>query len=175
MPTKIKYGQAVACRGIFQEKNMIITDHALFGAVLATKTESLPLAFLLGFISHFILDAIPHLDPGTITNPYGDKKIKWPKWVYLFVLADFAVTIMIFYFFQNRPNFNLMILGGLGGISVDVIENFPSEFIKNLPILKQIQWLHTKTHYWLPTEKWYWGLFTSIIVAGGSVWLLLKF
>lgn len=156
-------------------KKMIILNHSLVGAVLATKTESLPVAFLLGFISHFVLDAIPHLDPGTIINPFGKKEISWPKWVYGCVLIDFLITIIIFYLLRNRPDFNLMIVAAIGAVSVDVIENFPSKFIRDLPILKQIQWLHTKVHFWLPTKMWCWGLLTSIIVLGGSLWYLLKF
>jgi hypothetical protein len=42
---------------------MTLTTHAITGAALATLTLNYPLAgFALGFISHFILDAIPHWD-----------------------------------------------------------------------------------------------------------------
>lgn len=154
---------------------MIILAHSLVGAAVATDTNSSGVAFLLGFIYHFILDSIPHLDPGTIYNPFGKKNIKMPKWVYLAVFIDFLITISIFYLLRNHANFKFMVIGALGGISVDVIENFPSEFVRNLPVLKEIQWLHNKVHYWLPTEKWYWGALTSILVIGGTLWFLLKF
>lgn len=154
---------------------MIILAHSLVGAAVATQTESLPVAFLLGFISHFVLDAIPHFDPGTIVNPFGKKNVSWPKWVYWFILFDFLATILIFYFLKDRPDFRFMIVAALGAVLVDVIENFPVEFIRNLPVLKQIQWLHGKVHFWLPTEKWYWGALTSTIIIGGSIWYLSKF
>ena len=154
---------------------MIILAHSLVGAAVATKTESLPVAFLLGFVSHFVLDAIPHFDPGTIVNPFGKKNVSWPKWVYGFILLDFLTTILVFYFLKNRPGFEFMIAAAVGAVLVDVIENFPSEFIRNLSILKQIQWLHGKVHFWLPTKKWYWGALTSTIIIGGSIWYLLKF
>lgn len=42
---------------------MILTTHAITGATLATLTPHNPvLAFIIGFVSHFLLDAIPHLD-----------------------------------------------------------------------------------------------------------------
>lgn len=151
---------------------MIILAHSLVGAVIATKTESLPVAFLLGLTSHFVLDAIPHLDPGTIFNPYGRKNIKFPKWVYPVILADFAVTLICFYFLRHNPDFNLMVAGAIGAVSVDIIENFPVESIRNLPVLKQIQWLHNKAHYWLPTEKWYWGALTSITLISFAIYCL---
>ncbi len=35
---------------------------------LTLFTNNIYLAFLLGFLTHFILDAIPHVDPGTFHN-----------------------------------------------------------------------------------------------------------
>ena len=154
---------------------MIILAHSLVGAVVATKTESFPVAFLLGFTSHFVLDAIPHLDPGTIVNPFGKKNVSWPKWVYWFILLDFLTTILIFYLLKDKPDFKFMIVAAVGAVSVDVIENFPVEFVRNLPVLKQIQWLHGKVHYWLPTEKWYWGLLTSMATILVAIFYLLNY
>ena len=39
---------------------MIFTIHFLLGAVLATKIKTIALFVPLAFISHYILDAIPH-------------------------------------------------------------------------------------------------------------------
>ena len=160
---------------VCQENIMIIVAHSLVGAAVATKTDNLAVAFLLGMATHFILDAIPHLDPGTIFNPFGKPNVKWPKVVYLFVLLDFAITATIFYLLRDHPDLNLMIFGALGAVSIDVIENFPIKVIRDLPVFRQIQWLHRKVHFWLPTEKWYWGAITSTIVIGGTIWYLLKF
>jgi hypothetical protein len=42
---------------------MILTTHAVVGAALATFLPSHPvIAFAVGFASHFVLDAIPHVD-----------------------------------------------------------------------------------------------------------------
>ena len=42
---------------------MILTTHAVVGAALATFLPSHPAAaFAVGFASHFVLDAIPHVD-----------------------------------------------------------------------------------------------------------------
>jgi hypothetical protein len=42
---------------------MILTTHAVVGAAIASFVPSHPAtAFALGFASHFILDAIPHVD-----------------------------------------------------------------------------------------------------------------
>src|ERR1700743_1355819 len=43
--------------------SMILTSHAVVGAALASFVPSHPaVAFVLGFGSHFVLDAIPHVD-----------------------------------------------------------------------------------------------------------------
>lgn len=155
---------------------MIILTHSLAGAALATGVNSPMVAFFLGFIFHFILDAIPHFDQGTIVNPSGEKIKSWPGWVYWTIALDVIITFFFFWaFLKNRPDFQIMIWGGLGGVSVDVIENFPIKAVRDLPILKQIEWLHHKIHYWLPKEKWYIGLISEIIVTGGIIWYLLKF
>jgi hypothetical protein len=42
---------------------MILSTHAVVGAALATFVPSHPVAaFMMGFASHFALDAIPHWD-----------------------------------------------------------------------------------------------------------------
>jgi hypothetical protein len=53
---------------------MILTTHAVVGAALASFVPSHPaVAFVLGFGSHFILDAIPHVD-----YPIGSRSVN-PK------------------------------------------------------------------------------------------------
>ncbi len=39
---------------------MLAATHTIVGATIGTHTDSITLAFILGFISHFILDVIPH-------------------------------------------------------------------------------------------------------------------
>jgi len=154
---------------------MIILTHTLAGAAIGAKVNNAPVAFLLGMVSHFILDAIPHFDQGTIINPFGDKDVKWPKWVYWTLVLDVIVTLFIFFLLKNRPDFHILIWGAVGGISVDVLENFPWKTLKTLPIFKQIGWLHHKVHFNLPTNKWYIGLIFEVIVTGGLLWYLLRF
>jgi len=49
---------------------MILTTHAIVGAALASFLSSHPAAaFVAGFASHFVLDAIPHVDYPIIGEP----------------------------------------------------------------------------------------------------------
>jgi len=154
---------------------MTITPHILAGAALATATKSLPVAFLLGFVSHFVLDAIPHLDPGTFFAIPGDEDKPWPAWVYITAILEFIITMAVFIIlFNNRSDFAIISVGALGGISVDIIDNNPLKFIHKWPVFKQFHAFHELIHYELPIDKWYWGLLSQLVIIGLSFWVLLR-
>lgn len=157
---------------------MIITPHLLAGAAIATATTtSYPLAFLIGFLSHFVLDAIPHVDPGTFFNPQKNENQSWPLWIYIYAASEFVIIwAIVIFLFQNRPDFDIIITGGIGGITVDILDNHPCRFIRTWPFFKQIHWLHKKFHFELPASQWYLGIPTQIIIIGVCLWILfLKF
>lgn len=153
---------------------MIILTHSLAGTALASQTDNIPLAMIVAFASHFLLDAIPHFDQGTIIDPYGRKKTPWPKWLFATLILDIIVTIIFLSKLRHRPDFILLLFAVAASILPDVIEETPVK-IRNLPILKQISQFHHKVHYWLPTKKWYLGLTCEVIITGGLVWYFLKY
>ena len=167
-------------RAPLKDRNMTITPHLLSGAAGAVAiTQSLPVAFLIGFFLHFIIDAIPHIDPGTFFWP-GDKVKKqtesWPLWIYIFAASEFIIVwSLIILLFKNNPNFGIIMMGGLGGIAVDVLDNNPYRTMRQFPVFKQIHWLHDKMHYDLSPNKWYLGLSFQVVIIGVSLWYLLKF
>lgn len=167
---------------------MTITPHLLTGAALGSIASNYPLAILMGLFSHFILDAVPHLDPGTLHNerPAGYTKEvdlakvhendkPWPLWIYVFAIAEFIVAwALVYILYCGRSNFGLIAAGALAGILVDILDNPLFSFTLNWPIIKQIHYLHHRFHYDLPKAKWYWGALTEIIIIGGSLWFLSK-
>ncbi|MBM2820910.1 MAG: hypothetical protein HW405_670 [Candidatus Berkelbacteria bacterium] len=169
---------------------MTITPHFLAGSAVATAaTSNIFVAFLLGFITHFILDAIPHLDPGTFHHlriPGYKKEINleivhaedkpWPEWIYVFVAVEFIITaLIVILLFKDRSNFEVIIAGGFGGIFVDAMDNPVFNFVLKWPVFRQIHWLHHRAHHNLDPKKWYWGLPVQLIIIGGAIWYLLKF
>jgi len=156
---------------------MIITPHILAGSALAqATTTSLPVAFFIGFFLHFLLDAVPHIDPGTFLNPERDENKPWPTWLYIYAAAEFIfIWLIVILLFKNRPDFGIIMMGGLGGIFVDIVDNNPFRFLRTWPFFKQIHFVHTKLHYDLLASKWYFGAMTQLIIIGGSLWYLLKF
>jgi len=84
---------------------MVITPHLLAGSALATATtNSLPVAFLIGFFSHFLIDAIPHVDPGTFFNISENEDKPWPIWIYIYAVSEFIIAwhCLLFYFKINQ-------------------------------------------------------------------------
>lgn len=156
---------------------MTITPHILAGSAVAVALTTNPfVAFLLGVLIHFVLDAFPHVDPGTFFNPERDNNKPWPTWIYIYAASEFIIawTIVIL-LFQTRSDFGIIVAGGFGGIAVDIIENNPYRVMRTWPFLKQIQWLHEKLHFDLNKKDWYWGILTQVIIIGGSLWYLLKY
>lgn len=155
---------------------MIITPHLLAGSAVAVSvTDNFLAAFLVGFFLHFIIDAIPHVDPGTFFNPEKNENKPWPVWIYIYAASEFIIIwLLVILLFQNNPNFGIIMAGGIGGIAIDILDNNPFRFLRQLPLLKQIHFLHKKMHYDLPPQKWHWGILTQIIVVGGSLWVLFS-
>ena len=68
---------------------MTLTNHLLTGSVLA-KVLPLPLAIPLAFVSHFVLDALPHFgfkDNRDIENWQQQKKLLITVWSLDFIVA----------------------------------------------------------------------------------------
>lgn len=155
---------------------MTITPHFLAGAALATATNNPVVAFTLGVLSHPILDAIPHLDPGTIVKINASEGEKWPAWVYFVTFLEFIILIIVFYLlFNRRTDFNILLWGAFGGLLIDILDNHPILSIKKLPGFRELHKFHEGIHYNLPREKWYIGLITTVLLTGGLLWYLLKF
>ena len=168
---------------------MTITPHLLAGSAIASATTTnIFVAFLLGFLTHFILDAIPHIDPGSFNDirlPGVKKEIHletvhadhkpWPLWIYVFAMVEFIIIwTLVIIFFKSKSNFGIIIAGGIGGIFVDVMDNPIWRSHLKWPVFRQIDFLHHKVHYDLPVNKWYWGILFELIIIGVSLWLLLK-
>lgn len=104
---------------------MFITVHAAVGAFLGKKIASAPLAFLAGFVSHFLLDIIPHGDQkiGNKLTSYiiGREKQQQQKFrelaIYGMIDAFFVLMYVIFLFntydFENKTSVSWAIIGAL--------------------------------------------------------------
>ena len=134
---------------------MILMVHFLFGAAIVSKIRTLllartlipseisylTLAFVLAFLSHYLLDSLPHWD-------YSIENIQEKKWRnsfkdFLKVFLDISLGIFLIFIFSK--NFSISFLGGLVAILPDglILLNliYPS---KLLTIHKNF---HQKIHF----------------------------
>lgn len=81
---------------------MVLTPHLLAGAAIASNVQSPALALVIAFLSHFLLDILPHRE-------YSIRKIKEKKWresfsVFLKMAADMSIGLLaIFLLSENTP------------------------------------------------------------------------
>lgn len=179
---------------------MLITTHVVVGAAIGFYSGNVFAGFLIGWLSHYLLDALPHFDRGSIhlkkTGPvylnsffgvFKEKKQKISggklsakEWA--IIIPDIAATILIigflFWFFPLE-NFILIFAGAAGAVSPDVLSAiffFWPKAGQKLPTFYQYQKLHHFFHWTVNQNNAIWGILIQIfILLGAIVLLFLKF
>jgi len=105
---------------------MTILTHALVGASLAANQNSFAGGFLVGFLSHFIFDVIPHNDYIYFFFRFDKRKRIHTSYISLLVLAVTIATITYFYITSGNPR---IIIGALGAVLPDFISTFSGKWI----------------------------------------------
>ena len=147
---------------------MILTPHLLLGAVLASKIEYAPLAIILAFLSHYLLDLIPHIEY-SIDNI---EKKQWQKSLpdFLRVFLDFSLGILLILIFsENQP---IIFICAFFAILPDGL-SFLNYFFSN-KILKIHRYIHHKKIHFLRNKKisFYWRVLSQLLVVFISILLL---
>ncbi len=118
---------------------MALTIHVTIGAILGRYIPNPLLAFLVGFISHFLTDMIPHGDSAVYKRyKCGVNK----KRSQALVLIDSALAITVTLLILNLGNFE-----SLHAASFAIAGSVMPDIIIGLHILLEPKWL-TK-HQWL--------------------------
>lgn len=150
---------------------MIIATHAVVGAVSAQAiAPGYVSAFAVGFLTHFIMDAIPHWDY-PLHMSMNPEKVSF-KTIFkdgLKLFLDFTVGILIIFFFIYLPlqnsmdNFGVVLwFGALGAILPDVLQNLAD--FKNFKFLSFFKTLHNKIHAKLEFKNPWCLLYQVLIV-----------
>ena len=134
---------------------MILSTHAIVGAALASFLPAHPIgAFVIGFGSHFVLDAIPHWDY-PIRSRSVDPRIGAPL-VFDNALRRDALTIgsdaffgivIALLLFGSRESFWAVLLGAIGAMLPD-----PLQFLHARWPHGPLQ-IHQRFHRWAHTTK----------------------
>jgi hypothetical protein len=157
---------------------MILTPHAILGAVLANAFPDDPaLGFGLAFASHYVLDMLPHTDYD-ISN-FLDTKTKTVKSVIndtrsafhlLYIAADFVAAgfICFILFVRNPQSLFLTFVGLFGALIPDFFQLLYYKF-KGEPWLFY-QKIHDKLHGLIKVKnEKFWGTFLQIFIPIFSI------
>lgn len=169
---------------------MVFTTHAITGAGIGILSGNPILAFIFGIISHFILDALPHFDQGG----FYMKEDKGPAWlganydagskqklhcardiIMLAIDVIIAGILGIYLLIQLPSMWLFIILGGFGGIFIDLMDANPfvKDFFRKTGIGKILHSLHHFFHWPLSVKYWHIGILTQIAVIWLMFWIVL--
>lgn len=170
---------------------MLITPHVLAGAALASvfpNTLSGKLAgFMVGWVSHYVLDAFPHWE--RIFGPHDNLDLrkkpysKWPNHVFVQAFMDTIIGFILLVWLSGRTDVyfcwqSTLFWGGVGGMLPDVLDNVPAwqNYTKNVRLWRAIERLHRNVH--IPAVRQrklpkYTGLITQLIAITVSLYVII--
>lgn len=179
---------------------MILTIHALAGAAVANQFHNKLIACILAFLSHFLLDAIPHREYSLENVKFGFKSQEFLR-LAIKILIDLVLGfILIIIFTKERSNLFQNLIGGFcalipDGLSVlwamvknDNLRKFfnqqPSIENNSKPINNFLQALenilnkfyhncHNNLH-WLKNTPLFWGILSQVLILLMSLFSLFN-
>ena len=145
---------------------MFLTIHGAAATLISQHTPTIYWAFLLGLISHFILDFLPHENPSLKKWVKSKNEIK--RYFYL-ALTDFSIlTIITAILFSKLIFINpyIIVVGIAGAVLPDVLWGIHK--VTNWKFLKPYHDFHTWVHsIWEPDLKPY-----QVVALQGSLLIL---
>jgi len=155
---------------------MLATPHLLIGAVIGSIFSSWPPVVIIAFLSHYILDAIPHTEVSTFRPIKERKDLHSVRSIdYIAAAIDIVLgLILVIYLTLRSGEYSLPLLGAFIAVAPD-IDNFPLWYRStcNWPVFKQLYQFHRAIHFDLPTKYWLIGIIAQLIIIGAAIWLLL--
>lgn len=131
--------------------------HFFVGSAISLSATRVPIfAFLLGAISHHLLDFLPHLDLNIFNNRKYNSLKDWDKKIWLLVISEFLFFLLLTFYFLGKLEFDsqkIAFLGGLGGIFPDLFTLFMRTFFPKSRIFDFYLNFHKSFHYKLDNKK----------------------
>ncbi len=154
---------------------MNLSAHLAVGAAVGYFTKNPVLGFFAGVASHHIIDQIPHSDGGSLNVPV--ENFTKDKRIIAIVLLDFILMIVVAMSLLNLKGLYLpMILGGLGGILPDLIDNMPfwTPRLRKISFFKAYHKFHETFHFTIMADDFIFaGVVTQIFLIGAALAVLL--
>ncbi len=124
---------------------MTLTTHATLGAVIGHATGNPLLAFIFGFLSHFLIDMVPHGDTGMSDNFRVHKRRR--KRAVAYVMVDAVIALFFVLLLANTRDIESMRTfswGIVGGVLPDLLVGMYD--LTKSPLLRWFNRLHFYFH-----------------------------
>ena len=150
---------------------MTLSAHIVVGSAVGLATGNPALGFFAGFLSHHIIDAIPHSDAGSLGADINNifKNTRGLVWV----AADIFLAFLIFCFILFKTDFSSAVFwGAVGGAAPDIIDNSPfwSPTLRKVFPTNYYHKFHDTLHWTIKDKKILWvGVTTQVIAVLGSL------
>jgi len=150
------------------------TPHVIVGAAIAFKSGNPYLAIPLSFLSHFVLDEVPHWNPHLTTKEGGVKKIDPNSLKFITLDSTIALISGSAIAFSALPDTNkvlLVLICCFLSVLPDVVEapyiflNYKKEWIR--------KWLFFQKNHQFNTNI-VWGLTTQVLTIIAAVWWIAQ-
>jgi hypothetical protein len=145
---------------------MFLTVHAAAGLAIAQHLKSPWLAFLCGFLTHPLLDAIPHGD--CEFEPWLKRRPNTNKTLFLITLIDLTVLAILLLGLEQRQFFTnpaVSLAAVAGSLLIDFLVGLYLVF--KIKWLKPIADLNHYSHHWLDS------LYHRVGFAAGGLFQLV--
>jgi hypothetical protein len=150
---------------------MFLTCHLLVGAAIGKALRRPPVAYPAAYVSHYVLDAIPHLDGGGLLGCGGAPT---PLMKGLGAVDLLIGAFILWLLIRRQPDARRMAWAAFCAILVDVIDYVPPwcEWVHHSPWTCWFSTVHDLYHHGLTRDQWVVGFGTQLAVALGSAWFI---
>lgn len=163
-------------------KHMISTTHILSGAAIGLAADalipnpavSIPVAFIIGVLSHHVADMIPHTDAGSFRKKDDDALLTSSERRFALVDNILGTVVVLAIFFAREASWP-MLFGAAGANFPDIFHhpNFWAAYTRHKIIPKYFKF-HEKYH-WTARANWIpFGVVTNLTIIMASLYYLLS-
>ncbi len=151
---------------------MMATPHLLVGAALGRVVQRPWLAYPAALASHYLLDAIPHLDAHSL---FGVPRGGPTRLEAATAVADFAAGAVLVGALAWRARRRSMMLAALFAVLIDLVEYVPpvGPWVQQSAAAAGFVRFHHAIQHSLTLAHWPLGLVTQLAVAGSAIGVCL--
>jgi hypothetical protein len=153
---------------------MLATPHLMVGAAIGKTLRRPWLAWPVAFVSHFLLDFVPHLDSHALFGvPSGGPTLPEAG----MAIADVLVgTAAVAWLVAGQPERRVMLGAAFFAILVDLMFNVPpwAPWLTAWPGTAWLAALHRASEQNVTPAQWPVGVGTQVVAVAAALWLILR-